>query len=191
LTVRSSEAKRRHETVPVRGVEHHTYICSACHVTERRVVFIKDGREADGPPIPMQEAPRIKRASIEQEEHVALLPAGFPSNPVLRAFTNAILHCPSCAKVSVTLKAASDSTEQQADPDNKVTSDFAACMTRDELKTAVFHDVAVLPHPKETILRAIEREILREQLAARLEWFPALFPTRPRREPFSDRKGRE
>ena len=54
--------------------------------------------------------------------------------------------------------------------DNKVTSDFAACMTRDELKTAVFHDVAVLPHPKETILRAIEREILREQLAARLEW---------------------
>jgi hypothetical protein len=70
------------ETVPVRGVEHHTYICSACHVTERRVVFIKDGREADGPPIPMQEAPSIKRASIEQEEHVAA--PGFLSRVMAR-----------------------------------------------------------------------------------------------------------
>ena len=35
------------ETVAVRGVEHHTFVCSACHVTERRVVFIKDGRETE------------------------------------------------------------------------------------------------------------------------------------------------
>ena len=48
-------------TVAVRGAEHHTFICSGCHVTERRVVFIKDGREADGPPMPMQAARRIKR----------------------------------------------------------------------------------------------------------------------------------
>ena len=66
----------------MRGVEHHTYICSACHVTERRVVFIKDGREADGPPIPMQEAPSIKRTSIEQEEHVAA--PGFLSRVMAR-----------------------------------------------------------------------------------------------------------
>jgi hypothetical protein len=59
------------DTVAARGVEHHTFICSRCHVSERRVVFIKDGREADGPPIPMQAAPRIKRASTVQEEHVA------------------------------------------------------------------------------------------------------------------------
>ena len=58
-------------TVAVRGVEHHTFICSGCHVTERRVVFIKDGREADGPPMPMQAARRIKRASTGQHEHVA------------------------------------------------------------------------------------------------------------------------
>ena len=70
------------EGVPVRGVEHQTYICSACHVTERRVVFIKDGREADGPPIPMQEAPRIKRASIEQEKRVAA--PGFLSRVMAR-----------------------------------------------------------------------------------------------------------
>jgi hypothetical protein len=58
-------------TVAVRGVEHHTFICSGCHVTERRVVCIKDGREADGPPMPMQAARRIKRASTGQDEHVA------------------------------------------------------------------------------------------------------------------------
>ena len=59
------------DTVAVRGVEHHTFICSGCHVTERRVIFIKDGREADGPPMPMQAARRIKRASTVQDEHVA------------------------------------------------------------------------------------------------------------------------
>jgi hypothetical protein len=57
------------DTVDVRGIEHHTFICSACHVTEHRVVFIKGGRETDGPP--MQAAPPIKRASTEQDEHVA------------------------------------------------------------------------------------------------------------------------
>jgi hypothetical protein len=100
----------------------------------------------------------------------SLLPAEFPINPVLRAFTNAILHCPSCAEVAAMLKKMSDYTEQQAEHDNQVITDFAACMAQDELKTALYHDVAVLPHPKETILRAIEREILREQLAARVEW---------------------
>jgi len=59
------------DTVAVRGVEHHTFICSGCHVTERRVVFIKDGREADSPPMPMQAAQRIKRASTVQDEHIA------------------------------------------------------------------------------------------------------------------------
>ena len=59
------------DTVAVRGVENHTFICSACHVTEHRVVFTKAGRETDNPPMPMEAAPRIKRASTEQEEHFA------------------------------------------------------------------------------------------------------------------------
>src|ERR1700720_1303871 len=42
-------------------------VCSACHVTERRVVFIKDGRETDSPPMPMQAARRSKRALTEQD----------------------------------------------------------------------------------------------------------------------------
>ena len=58
------------DTVAARGVEHHTFICSACHVTEHRVAFIKGGRETDSPPMTMQAAPRIKRASTEQDEHV-------------------------------------------------------------------------------------------------------------------------
>jgi hypothetical protein len=36
-------------------------------------VFIKDGRETDSPPLPMKAAPRIKRASTEQDERVAVL----------------------------------------------------------------------------------------------------------------------
>ena len=59
------------DTVALRGVEHHTFVRSACHVTEHRVVFVKDGRETDSPPMPMQPAPRIKRASTVQDEHVA------------------------------------------------------------------------------------------------------------------------
>jgi hypothetical protein len=59
------------DTVAVRGVENHTFICSACHVTERRVVFIKDGREADGPPMPMQAARRVRRVSVEEEHFAA------------------------------------------------------------------------------------------------------------------------
>jgi hypothetical protein len=55
----------------VRGVERHTFVCSECHVTEQRVVFIKDGRETDSPPMPMQAAPPVNRASMMQDEHVA------------------------------------------------------------------------------------------------------------------------
>ena len=58
------------ETVAVRGVEQHTFVCSECHVTERRVVFVKDGREADTLPMPMEAAQRMKRASTERDEHV-------------------------------------------------------------------------------------------------------------------------
>jgi len=59
------------ETVAVRGVENHTFICSACHVTEHRVVFIKGGRETDSPPMPMQAARRVKRAPVEEEHFAA------------------------------------------------------------------------------------------------------------------------
>src|SRR6202040_2604542 len=31
----------------VSGFEHHTFICSGCHSTVRRVVFLRHGREED------------------------------------------------------------------------------------------------------------------------------------------------
>ena len=34
-------------TLAVRGFEHHTFICSGCHITVRRVVFTRHGREED------------------------------------------------------------------------------------------------------------------------------------------------
>ena len=34
-------------TLAVRGFEHHTFICSGCHITVRRVVFMRHGREED------------------------------------------------------------------------------------------------------------------------------------------------
>ena len=39
-------------TVAVRGFEHHTFICSGCHSTVRRVVFMRHGREEDPMPPP-------------------------------------------------------------------------------------------------------------------------------------------
>ena len=40
-------------TVAVPGFEHHTFVCSGCHSTVRRVVFMRHGREA-GHPSPLQ-----------------------------------------------------------------------------------------------------------------------------------------
>ena len=59
------------DTVAVRGVEHHIFVCSACHVIEHRVVFTKGGRETDSPPMPMQAARRVKRAPFEEEHFAA------------------------------------------------------------------------------------------------------------------------
>ena len=59
------------ETATVRGVERHTFVCSECHVTEHRIVFIKDGRETDSPPTPIQAAQSIKPAPRVQDEHVS------------------------------------------------------------------------------------------------------------------------
>jgi hypothetical protein len=60
------------ETAPVRGVEHHTFVCSACHVTECRVVFTRHGREDDAVPLsPTPAGPGIRRVA-PQEEHAGV-----------------------------------------------------------------------------------------------------------------------
>jgi hypothetical protein len=55
----------------VPGVEHHTFICSECHITERRVVFTQHGREDDTEPVPMHEAPPTVALSKAQAEYGA------------------------------------------------------------------------------------------------------------------------
>ena len=59
-------------TMGVRGFEHHSFICSACHVTEHRVLFMRHGREHDAEIIPEHLAPRITSTSTAQEEHIAV-----------------------------------------------------------------------------------------------------------------------
>ena len=59
------------DTVALRGVEHHPFVCSECRVTEHRVVFIKDGREADGPPMSLQAARWVRPAPVEEEHFAA------------------------------------------------------------------------------------------------------------------------
>jgi hypothetical protein len=58
------------ETVAVPRVEQHTFVCSKCHLTERKVVFTKHGREDDSQPMPMpmsMQAAHIKHLAAMQE----------------------------------------------------------------------------------------------------------------------------
>jgi hypothetical protein len=59
------------DTMAVPGFEHHTFLCSECQDVERRLVFMKHGREGDTEPMPVQAAPPIVPASTVQDEHVA------------------------------------------------------------------------------------------------------------------------
>ncbi len=61
----------RDDTMAVLGFEHHTFRCSACHETERRLVFIEHGRETDAEPLPMDPEPPIVPASPVQDERIA------------------------------------------------------------------------------------------------------------------------
>ena len=56
-------------TKAVRGFEHHTFICSTCHVTEHRMLFVRHGREDDSEPMPIHEAPPTVPASKAHEQH--------------------------------------------------------------------------------------------------------------------------
>jgi len=45
------------ETLP--GFEYHSFKCATCRATERRLVFIRHGREVEADAIPTHEAPSI------------------------------------------------------------------------------------------------------------------------------------
>ena len=45
------------ETARLRGCEHHSFVCSGCHATEHRLVFIRCGREHESVPVPEMAPP--------------------------------------------------------------------------------------------------------------------------------------
>jgi hypothetical protein len=106
-------------------------------------------------------------------------------NPVLAAFSNAIWHCASAAQVCTSLNEAaakiqelentSEAPSEMAviQSDKKIVSDLAELMATGSVKPDKFYDVSLLPHPKEAILLAVEREILHEPSDARVEWLAA------------------
>ena len=51
--------------------------------------------------------------------------------------------------------------EEQAKSDRKIVSDYAGFMVKAQTRLDCFYDASELPHPKETIIAAIEREIVR------------------------------
>jgi hypothetical protein len=59
------------DTMAVPGFEHHSFMCSACHDVERRLVFTRRGRESDTEPMPAHTAPPIAPASAAQDERIA------------------------------------------------------------------------------------------------------------------------
>jgi len=91
------------------------------------------------------------------------------SNPVLSAYANAIWQCSTAAEVTITLNESVAKAEAQARADEKIVNDLADMMAQGKTKALAYYDVSALPHPKEMILKAIEREILREPSDARVE----------------------
>jgi hypothetical protein len=59
------------DTARVRGCEHHTFICSGCQVTNRRLVVTRHGREDESVPMHMEAAPLVVPALSVHEESVA------------------------------------------------------------------------------------------------------------------------
>jgi hypothetical protein len=100
-----------------------------------------------------------------------VLPPGF-TDPVLCAFTNAILHCSSSAEVCLVLNDATTNTGEaaiEAPSNQKILSDYAAFMAETKTKLDCFYDESALPHTKESIIAAIEGAIAREKLDERVE----------------------
>jgi hypothetical protein len=55
------------DTMAVAGFEHHTFMCSACGDSERRLVFSKHIEESRAGAVPIYAAPSIAPAAALQE----------------------------------------------------------------------------------------------------------------------------
>jgi hypothetical protein len=87
------------------------------------------------------------------------LPSGI-TDPLLCSFANAIFHCSTCSEVANVLNGAIVRLERQFPLDREIVFDVADFMQDSTIRPDVFYDVSALPHPKEAIIVAIERQIL-------------------------------
>jgi hypothetical protein len=60
--------------------------------------------------------------------------------------------------------------DRQANSDRKIVSDYAAFLEETETRQDCFYDASALPHPKEAIIAAIEREIIRSPREEYVDW---------------------
>jgi hypothetical protein len=61
----------RDDDMAILGFERHTFRCSACPETERRLVFVQHGRETDTEPLSVHPAPPIVPATAVQDDPIA------------------------------------------------------------------------------------------------------------------------
>ena len=65
---------------------------------------------------------------------------------------------------------AAASDDKQANSDRKIVSDYATFLEKAETRQDCFYDASALPHPKEAIIAAIEREIIRSPREEYVDW---------------------
>ena len=61
-------------------------------------------------------------------------------------------------------------TVEQAESDSKIIFDYAAFCEKNTTRPDCFYDASLLPHPKEAIITAIERQIIRATPDALIDW---------------------
>lgn len=78
--------------------------------------------------------------------------------------------CAALEQAIRTVEAEAEAADAEARWDARIVLDFASFLTQMNLKPDCFYDVDVLPHPKEAIIAAIERGIVRSPLEEHIKW---------------------
>jgi len=104
---------------------------------------------------------RAKTAQLKQLNSIDTAFSDIEINREVRELEDAI------CKVEAEMSA---SSEARVSSDAMVILDYAAFMRETETRLDLFYDVKVLPHPKEVIVAAIEREIVSSPLDAHVDW---------------------
>jgi hypothetical protein len=60
--------------------------------------------------------------------------------------------------------------DERAKKDSKIMSDYATFLEETTTRPDCFYDASALPHPKETIIAALEREIVRSTFEEDVDW---------------------